>query len=112
MRDLHIGEFYGQDTSNGQVAMLYCEMTAPTDLVLIIYDEFGFQTYRKEYALPEGEYELELDCSSLSSGQHTAWVQVKGKTYLRNLYIEGNQETPGFFQRFKRMLSPRPDWEY
>lgn len=73
-------------------------------LSIIILDNEGRTHWNRQFDLPAGKGELELDLSGLKKGFYNAWIEVNGKTFIRNLSIE-SEETGGFFSMLKSWLN-------
>lgn len=108
MTDFFIGEITpsndGRETCH--TASLQCKSPEKTDLLLIVYDEYGYQCLREVFPLRKGKSTVEFDCSMLRGGTHSAWIEVNGKTFPRSFFIEGKEERKSLIEKFKRLIQP------
>jgi len=83
---------------------LPCEIKQASIMKIILSDERGKSVCQKQITINVGKSLLNFDCSSIKEGRYNVWIEVNGQTYLRQLSIQGFEESPDFISRLKKWL--------
>ena len=86
---LYLGEIEFSPNSS-PIASFSCHIPDDAPLSIIIQDEEGRSKYNEQLNLAKGEHNIEMDLSDFSNGNYNAWIDVLGKTFIRNIHIERN----------------------
>ncbi len=101
---LYLGEieFLPKDSP---VATFDCTIPDDALVSIIIQDDIGRARYEEEMNLEKGDHIIELNLSDLSNGKYNAWIDVMGKTFIRNIQVECNRSNSfNLFKKFSNIF--------
>jgi hypothetical protein len=99
-KDTHIGTFQ----INDKTANLPIDCSQDCRFSMIVQNKDGQPQLEENAQLEAGEQVLTFDLSRLKNGSYDAWIEVDGKTFIRNFTIETGEED-GFFNKMKKLFS-------
>ena len=99
-KETHIGPFQIIGTN----ANLPVDCSQSCRFSMIVQNKDGQPQLEENAQLEAGEQVLSFDLSRLKKGNYDAWIELDGKTFIRNFTIEADEEA-GFFNKMKKLFS-------
>lgn len=101
-----MAEYIGELSFEGDRSQLFlpCETKKEAMMNIVICDKRGKSVCKKTINLDAGKSLVSLDCSSIKEGQYNAWIEVNGKTYLRQLSVFAPETETDLFSRIKKWM--------
>lgn len=106
MRELQIGEIKFSPGPVRKEIFLTCYLPHKSELNIKLFDEYGFSRRTEIFPLEKGEHKVKLDCSGLSAGDYSVWIEVEKKTFLRSFSIKGKKKKLSLIKRLKKLFWP------
>lgn len=88
---IEIGEFYPAPCDGTTTNFKY-NVPVKTRVAIVILKEFGFNDFEHALYLDESNSTCQLSLPNLESGSYNAWIEVNGRTYIRQLRVENKSK--------------------
>lgn len=82
-----IGDIQLLQQSRGTICALTCKGSKPSALKCVLLDEMGRSIWEQTLFQQTAQSTIEMRLPKLKSGNYNFWIEVEGKTHLRQLRI-------------------------